>query len=269
MAYGMTGKNVSIAWMEAVEVLLRARNGEMVNLAVTVENPVEEDTGIRASLDAFVEEQRRRTAGIERVSTVANTIFPTAFYRASLGTRARDHLYAMERRGRRVSRRRNPSGTYFERFVAWPASGGEFNQLERAVGRLVAARERSQKRGNAYEFGLVSMSDDETSDDVTLPVYGPGVDNRIMGFPCLSHISLTLLDGRLHMTALYRNHHFISRAYGNYLGLGRLLSFMARESGWDIGELMCVSSHADAEIGRGGAFGIGRVRDLLAKCHGD
>lgn len=270
MALGVTAKNVSIAWLESLNELVRARNGEMANLSVTVENPVEEDASIRASLDAFVEEQRRRAGGrIEPVSTVANTIFPAAFYRTSLGVRAREHLYEMERRARRISRRRNPSGTYFERLVAWPTSGGEFNQLERAVGRLIAARERNKRRGNEYEFGLVSVSDAETSDDVALPVYRAGEDNRIRGFPCLSHVSLTLLEGRLHMTALYRNHHFISRAYGNYLGLGRLLSFMARESGWGLGELMCVSSHADAEIGGGGAFGSGRVKDLLAKCHGE
>ena len=44
-----------------------------------------------------------------------------------------------------------------------------------------------------------------------------------MGFPCLSHVSLSLQKGVVHMTAIYRNHEFIKRGYGNYVGLGRVL----------------------------------------------
>ena len=72
-----------------------------------------------------------------------------------------------------------------------------------------------------------------------------------MGFPCLSHISLTLYKGRLNMTALYRNQHFIRKAYGNYLGLSRLLRFICREVGCEAGALVCVAAHADAELGNG------------------
>jgi hypothetical protein len=46
------------------------------------------------------------------------------------------------------------------------------------------------------------------------------------------------------MTAHYRNHYFVERAYGNYLGLGRLLVFIAHEAGLEPGRLLCVSGHA-------------------------
>ena len=71
---------------------------------------------------------------------------------------------------------------------------------------------------------------------------------------------------RLHLLAVYRSHDFISRAYGNYLGLGRVLHFVAQESGVSAGELTCVSASATAEITRGGSFGRQRVHALLEDC---
>ena len=53
---------------------------------------------------------------------------------------------------------------------------------------------------------------------------------------------------------------------GNYLGLGRLLGFLAHESGSEVGELMCVSSHADPEIGHGPGFGQKALHNLIAEC---
>jgi hypothetical protein len=78
-------------------------------------------------------------------------------------------------------------------------------------------------------------------------------------------VSLSLQKGVVHMTALYRNHDFVKRAYGNYVGLGRMLRFVARQSGWPMGELMCVSSSATA-LGGGAGFARGAVKDLLEAC---
>jgi hypothetical protein len=57
------------------------------------------------------------------------------------------------------------------------------------------------------------------------------------------------------MTALYRNHYFITKAYGNYLGLGWLLKFIADATDRKVGEVLCVSSMAkletsDAKVGK-------------------
>jgi hypothetical protein len=57
--------------------------------------------------------------------------------------------------------------------------------------------------------------------------------------------------GLVHLTALYRNHTFLSHAYGNYLGLGRLLAFICAETDTCPGELVSVSTHADAELSHG------------------
>jgi len=81
-------------------------------------------------------------------------------------------------------------------------------------------------------------------------------------FPCLSHISLTLVRGRLNMTAVYRNQAFITRAYGNYLGLSRLLCFLATETATSPGEIEVVATHADAELGRGQRA----IAEFLERC---
>jgi hypothetical protein len=267
MALFVEGGNVSSAWVEALDLLL-AGDGEAVNLTVAIADPTTKVPAVRAVIDSFIEERRRaRSKSLERVSTVANTIFPQSLYIERLGRGAEAHLYEMEERARGVNHRRNPRGTYFQRLVAWPLGGpgkGEsvetFNQLDQAVTRLRRLRQQGKRRGNEFEIGLASPSDEA----VALPVVVPGRDRQVMGFPCLSHVSLSLQKGVVHMTAIYRNHEFIKRGYGNYVGLGRLLRFVAQQSGWPVGELTCVSASATAVGGAG--FSRGAVTELLGSC---
>jgi len=56
------------------------------------------------------------------------------------------------------------------------------------------------------------------------------------------------LDGEsLRLTAHYRNHYFVERTYGNYLGLARLHAFIAGATGLSLGPLTCISRHADLD----------------------
>src|SRR5258708_11771907 len=260
MAIFVSEKDVSAAWVAALDALVQA-GGDTVNLLVAIADPTTEDTGVRQVLDTFIADQRRAMPrSVQRVSTVANTLFPSAWYLPDrLGPDAADHLYELERTTRRVSRRRNPRGTYFERMVAWPGRDNqEFNQLDQAVRRLRSARARDHQRGHEYEVGVTMPAD-----EIAVPVLVAGKDRSTRGFPCLSHMSFSLLHGVVHLLAVYRSHDFVSRAYGNYLGLGRVLQFVARESGFPAGELTCVSASATAEMHRGGTFGTERVTALL------
>ena len=263
MALFVSDKNVSAAWVGGLMGLIGA-GGEAVNLTVAIANPVVEIPEVRATLDEFIAARRlRNRKSVEKVSTVANTLFPQSWYRESLGDDAASHLYELERETRSVSHRTATRGTYFERLVAWPdPDKGRVNQLSRAIERLSAARERGDRRGNQYEVGVTGAIED----CIAAPIVVPGHDNSTRGFPCLSHISFSLHNGELHLTALYRSHDYLSRAYGNYIGLGRVLSFVGKESGWPIGELTCISSSATCEFFRGGSFGKGPVEELLAKC---
>jgi thymidylate synthase len=259
MALFVEGPNVSAAWVEGLELLL-GDHGEAVNFTVTIADPTSEEPAVRSVVDTFIDDRRSTRKSIQRVSTVANTIFPAALYVERLGEGAEQHLYDLECRSRAVIHRHrgNARGTYFERMVAWPGQDGHtFNQLDQAITRLRGLREREVHRGNQFEIGLASPSDES----IALPVVVPGRDRQIIGFPCLSHVSLSLQKGVVHMAALYRNHEFLERAYGNYVGLGQLLRFVAQQSGWPAGELTCISASVTL-----GNFSRSTVAGLLANC---
>jgi hypothetical protein len=46
---------------------------------------------------------------------------------------------------------------------------------------------------------------------------------------------------------MYRNHFYIEKLLGNLVGLGRLMSFVAREGGVGVGALTVVSTHAEID----------------------
>ena len=259
--YAITHDNLSHAWLAAVEYLVERPKGKAAHLVVAVQRPDEaEDERIRSVLDAFVERRRNENSGIFPIDTVANTLFPIAFYRAGRDN-ARERLYELHARAQRIQERLREPENYFNRLVAYPTSSGEpFNQLEFIVDRLIKQRKprKDGRRGalsSAYEMGtsLPAVGD--------LRIHAPGEDKNTMGFPCLSHLSLTLDEDSLCLAALYRNQHFIDRAYGNYVGLSRLARFVANEVGVEVGEVLCVATHADVQFGD---HRKDRVRQLVA-----
>ncbi|MEA2582593.1 MAG: hypothetical protein QOF33_678 [Thermomicrobiales bacterium] len=255
--------NLSEAWLASMEHLLLV-GGKEINLITVIDSPSFEVLAVRQRLDEFI--SSRRSNQTWPVSTVANTIFPASLYLPRLGEGAQDHLYRVHKEGDRIRRRfnANKSGTYFDRLTAWPSDKGECNQLERTIRRLGKAANRNPL-SSAYEIAVSTPEDDEYQAG-DLRIYKPGIDNRTRGFPCLSHISLTSVKGVLHMTATYRNQHFISRAYGNYVGLSRLLGFLAHEAELNPGELVCMATHADAEIRQRRGFGKRAVQALVDSC---
>src|SRR5215469_10886449 len=153
-------ENTSTSWLNALEFLLE-KGRDVVNLAVLIHKPVEEDQTIRQALDKFIAD-RRADRSVEPVSTVANTIFPIALYIPRLGPDARKHLYDMSELARPVSRRRNRCGTYFERLVAWPLEGETINQLEKTITRIRRVLERDRRTNNSLELGVSDPRDDES-----------------------------------------------------------------------------------------------------------
>jgi len=271
MAHLVQGSSLSQAWTAAMVLLLDLPGGKAVNLNVAFPAVTEEDGAVRDEIDAFLGERDLRSEDKEvlQVSTVANTIFPDALYHPHLGEEAAARLYENYALSMRIhQRRKRDKDTYFNRLVAYPVSNGlsedldarlgadgTFNQLDYYVQRLRTQR-TSLHLSSSYELGLSHPLDAE------LRVQAPFKDKRMSGFPCLSHISLTLVDDHVHLTATYRNQSYISRAYGNYLGLARLLRFVAIDTGAQPGEVEVVATHADAEL----ALGAGAVRELVERC---
>ena len=125
MALFVSESNISAAWVAGLAKLVEA-GGEAVNLTVAIADPVTEIDGVRAILDEFVAARRARNRkSVEKVSTVANTLFPQSWYRESLGDAAASHVYELEQETRHVSHRTAKRGTYFERLgrVARPREG--------------------------------------------------------------------------------------------------------------------------------------------------
>ncbi len=76
------------------------------------------------------------------------------------------------------------------------------------------------------------------------------VDNSPYGGQCLSFLSFKVVPGArktLALTAMYRNHFYIEKLLGNLMGLGRLMAFVAHETGFQVGALTVVSTHAEID----------------------
>lgn len=167
--------------------------------------------------------------GLKSPKHVAYTIFPSSLAR----NRNRRKIFDLYNKKNGVfDRIRTGWGTYFRRMTHYATSQGCVNQLERI---LIAIR-RDIGRGKAFSAAY----------SMTIPV--PGSENsKPRGSPCLNYIAIQIQKGspdKVGMLAVYRNHEFCERAYGNYLGLCQLLRFIADETGCQAGPLTCISSHA-------------------------
>lgn len=268
--------DVSTAWLEAVATLFRLEGRSAFHTVVSIDDPTAEDLAVRARLDELL-----AGLGMDGVATVANTIFPN---RIAATSADHAHLVRRYRAYYPVLRRLDPgnrSGTYFGRLVAYPANDGAIDQIGLVIERLQTELATGSPKSARYEAVIdlpasadaqseeIADPDEMPADNLSLvgsvsaPVYVPGKDNSPLGFPCLSHCSFQLgCDGRLHALAQYRSQYMVQRAYGNYLGLGRLLQHVAGQAGLAVGQLTVVAGYAQVEAARR------KVRALLAESAG-
>lgn len=262
----ITASNLSVGWLVALEHLLVC-GGKDTNMIVEIEHVDEENLQMRQLLDDFFHMRSIHTGEVFLpVTTVANTLFPQSLYQPHRGKDARPFLYQMYEQNFTIIQRlpANNHGTYFQRMIAWPAKDKKrkkvenVNQLENIICRLRKGLSRQNALSSAYEIGI----SDVATETEEIRIYQPDNDGRLMGFPCLSHISLTFFKKQLHLTAVYRNQYFLHKAYGNYVGLSRLQRFLCQEIGCEPGTLMCIASHADAELN----IGKRAIIQLIQQC---
>lgn len=245
--------NLSQAWLQAMRELDRQPEHRAIHTMVCIADPTTEDPGIRDSIELLLADKEQYS-----VDTVANTVFPAALA-ADCGSHeelVRRYL-ALYERLRQF--RDNRLGTYFHRLIAYPGPDGPVDQIARAL-RLLG--QGSVGQFTRYEALLESpttpqpspdeptpVGEQENVDIPLAPIYVPGKDNTPGTFPCMSHCSFQLdSQGRLHALAYYRSHSMVQRAYGNYLGLGRLLAYVAAEAGLATGQLTVVAGQAKIEM---------------------
>jgi len=262
---------VSEAWLRTLEVVVRG-GGRLVNVLTTITEPGSEDALVRAVIDQTLEAQGRPAQSVE---TVAGTIFPADLYR-DVGYAWRPNLTPEEASALDdaaiqmfdtydlmlpllLSANGNRGGTYFSRMVTWPGKEpGGVNQLADRIRYLRGHRSRGVTANNAADIAIGGEAD---MPDQGLQVYA-ATDRRQRAFPCLVHVDLTLLAGRLSMLAVYRHQFLLTKAYGNLIGLSDLLKFLAQQSGFEVGELAVQATLADDERGSyGGRAGVDAIID--------
>jgi thymidylate synthase len=254
-------ESITECWLKAA-AYLQVRKGKSTNLCLCLAPGARIETPLASLLDEFT------SANLSQRSTVrevAESIFPRSLHRNAVGESAkqsRDFLYQNIGDALPLQRRFHKPDTYISRMTHWPGRDKPINQLERIIERLIKLNQSGIKTLNEFEIPITDP--DGTDPDQHVPdilLYDPRRSWH-QKFPCLSCISLSLSRGNLSLTALYRNHFYTSRAYGNLIGLRDLQLFICEESGYEPGELLCVSSHADLYE----SFGRQDVDRLLEKC---
>lgn len=236
-----TQKSCARAWVAAASAVI-ARGDESYNVVIDVQDPWhhdDNDNTVIALVDKFLKAHDENP-----IITVANTIFPQALYEGygspgfyDLYHRDFDKLSDTKRWGR-----------YFERMTRHQKVDGKtYNPLRDLIDKMKRQEDAGVRYSSAYE----------------LAVYDPLRDGRLLyGGQCLSFISFKLDEEHgLMLTAMYRNHTYITRCLGNLIGLGRLQAFVAKEVGVKQGSLTVISTHAMLETGEG--WGIKDGRELV------
>jgi hypothetical protein len=259
--------DVTSAWAAACKALDRKANPERTafHTLVRISTPTIDDSAFRAELEQvrFAAVPAGDKDSFVPIETVANTIFPQALATSSgrhdrLVARYRD-LY-----GRAKRFPGNQHDTYFGRLVAYPSPKGAepVDQIGWIINRLKQQMQLPGPMTAAYEADVAHPTLDGSTGTEPAAVDGHihvgGKDTLIRGFPCLSNCSFQLEHGQvLHLAAYYRYHYMLERAYGNYLGLGRLLAYVADQAGVRPGTLTVMAGYAQLE------GPITKVRPLL------
>jgi hypothetical protein len=241
MSVNVSASNVSTAWLAAMDSLSREPGLKAIHTVVRIADPTAETPAVRRSVDELL-----LAKGHQSVETVANTIFPNAIARTS-----RDHADLVNRYSAMYPHLRkfpaNRRGTYFGRLIQYPVGAKVVDQIGAIISRIRGQRDTGKPLRAARYEALLDVPNDLVVD---APVYVPGKDNNPMAFPCLSYCSFQLepTDGRkLHLLAMYRSQYLVQRGYGNYLGLGRLLAYVATQAGLQVGTLTVVAGLAHLE----------------------
>lgn len=215
--------SIQQAWLETVRLLM-ARKWELRNLIVSIRKPFDTLYDVHNRYERLCND-----LGILNPRHVAYTIFPASF---ATGKTAESLFDAYNRSSGLFHRISTKWGTYFRRLTHYDSKKAIVNQLERVVTALKRDKAASKAMSAAYTMIL-----QEPGGETTKP----------RGGPCLNYLALQVEKGnpsRIGLLAVYRNHDFLAKAYGNYIGLANLLQFICNESGYSMGPLTCISSHA-------------------------
>lgn len=231
--------DVSHAWLAAVRMLASTPGGKAVHVVLRIADPTREELRIRAAAQQLIDQRNAVVAPSKElpdIETTRNTIFPAAWAQrnpqpAALGAYYRERYT----KDGLLGFNQNGKGTYFGRIVAFPRGEGQApgDQLVETVRKIKAELASGSNKSSRYEINI----------------FCERTDTGAMSFPCLAHVSVHLHERQLHMQAIYRNEYLVGRAYGNYLGLAQLQTYISEQTETSPGELLMTLGHVELESG--------------------
>lgn len=231
---------LSTEWLRLLKKTLDTSGHETCPAVLKVAIRPDEDyfgDPCRGDLDTLLEQRKYGS-----IDTVAGTIFPYYLWNPE---GPRQQLYERYFRILPRIRKHNKLGVYFERLISYPGAKDQrgFNQLEHIITTYRKGRRRSALQASILD-----------------PVKDLSSEAWFREFPCMNQVGFlpNTHDGSLTVVAYYPMQYLFRRAYGNYLGLIRLGSFMAHEMGFTCTTLVCVAGIAKIEE---------RSRELKALVH--
>ncbi len=239
------------AWLLAAEHLLDMPQWFDTTIVLHIDRPARirsADRTIAKTLDNFLVSH-----GSHCHHTVAETIFPGYEYvrRGSDGVfKYPDEIFP------HISEHPDSRwwGTYAQQLLRRvDHEGNLYNPLESMIGKMRQKNPVKASYETSLAFDIATYDDEEHR-------------GSRLGGPCLSHLSFKLIASQVHLTALYRSHYYIHRAYGNLLGLARLQSFVATQVGAEVGPLVCHSTMAQLEFGKDYRWPKSEVERLVRDC---
>lgn len=220
MAHVIQTNNCLTAWKDACNYIIA--NGDGFNLIVDINNP------LNLNRNHLMEVVNSGIIREKEISDVINTIFPIKLYNRNTNLPI-DEFYNLHEelynRGKTM-RKKNKGrwGNYFLRFTKFGPT--KQNQLKNIIDSINL---RANEYSACYIMHVSSIDIDSNT--------------RNLGGPCLQYVQFGQKDGAINLTAVYRNHDFLKKSLGNYLGLSRLLEFVCNQTNKDIGTFACHSTH--------------------------
>lgn len=229
--------NLSLAWADAFMILCSTPGHRLIPLTISFESApdVIEEPSIRTTLDAAL-----AASGMQKVQTVANTIFPQALWRAAKGDRQAFYANYRENFPEYVAMElnKNRRGLYFGRLIAYDIDPKDGERLAYVPGGTIP------EDGNQLEFIIQRCKRGVRVSAFQASVFDPARDHTAaaqLGFPCLQHVTFVpnFHDGTLGLNAFYATQQLFEKGYGNYLGLARLGMFVAGATGLQLTRVSC------------------------------
>jgi hypothetical protein len=204
----------------------------LVSIAADSNGKPVEDEDLRHALDACVEE-----IGKQSIETVAKTIFPQGMWNRATGDRAKLYKGYLEYLPDFVSMDHlNDQGLYFARLIGYGTDHKNGEQLEYLKGRL-------EEGGNQLEFIIKACVPGAMRMALQASIYDPVRDQTAarQHFPCLQHVAFVpdFTQKTLSLNAFYAMQLLFVKAYGNWLGLMRLGTFVGGQVGLRFDRLNC------------------------------